>query len=158
MESAKWGEFLGIVEDCDHWDIRGAQGFSLAWERFGRSGNGGWSEFFRWQSARHNSQLAIDSGLEDVSQYKNNSSKSVSPRSHSPSPSEKEKRLQEKIELKAAFKWIASRVPTQSSVRVPSSLSDQVSPRSHQTQVFGCRFDLERFYIALCRKLYDEGL
>jgi len=149
VESAKWGEFLGIVEDCDHWDIRGAQGFSRAWERTGRSGKGGWSEFFRWQGARQSDQLAVDSGLEDLSQYENFSKESVSSVSHSQSPSENN--LQGKTELKAAFKWIASRVPTQSSIRLPS-------PRSDQTRVSGHRFDLEHFYIALCRKLYEEGL
>ncbi len=23
VESAKWGEFLGVMEGCDHWDMRG---------------------------------------------------------------------------------------------------------------------------------------
>lgn len=27
IESAKWGEFLGTVEQADHWDIRGSAGF-----------------------------------------------------------------------------------------------------------------------------------
>lgn len=154
--SAKWGEFLGIVEDCDHWDIRGAQGFSHAWERNGRSGKGGWSEFFRWRGSGDRGHLAVDSGFNDVSQPQNPSKESVSPAPDSPS----EKHLREKTQLQAAFKWIVSQVEAQtsllSSIPVASSMSHQASP--HQSQVFGPRFDLERFYIALCRKLYDEGL
>ncbi|GAA98323.1 uncharacterized protein L969DRAFT_46509 [Mixia osmundae IAM 14324] len=30
VESAKWGDFLGIIENCDHWDLRGAAGFAKA--------------------------------------------------------------------------------------------------------------------------------
>src|ERR1700761_7965110 len=28
VSSAKWGEFLGVVDNCDHWDIRGAGGLN----------------------------------------------------------------------------------------------------------------------------------
>lgn len=30
VSSAKWGEFLGVVDGCDHWLIRGASGFARA--------------------------------------------------------------------------------------------------------------------------------
>lgn len=26
VESAKWGEFLGVLENCDHWEVRGSSG------------------------------------------------------------------------------------------------------------------------------------
>ncbi|TFK70532.1 alpha/beta-hydrolase [Pluteus cervinus] len=29
VQSAKWGEFLGIIEGCDHWQIRGARGIEF---------------------------------------------------------------------------------------------------------------------------------
>uniref|UniRef100_A0A8H7XKG4 Alpha/beta-hydrolase n=1 Tax=Psilocybe cubensis TaxID=181762 RepID=A0A8H7XKG4_PSICU len=29
VQSAKWGEFLGIMEGCDHWEMRGARGIEL---------------------------------------------------------------------------------------------------------------------------------
>lgn len=30
IESAKWGEFLGVVENCDHWEMRGSSGLVSA--------------------------------------------------------------------------------------------------------------------------------
>lgn len=32
VESAKWGEFLGVVENCDHWEMRGSSGLVSAAE------------------------------------------------------------------------------------------------------------------------------
>ncbi|KAJ7057130.1 hypothetical protein C8F01DRAFT_1372423 [Mycena amicta] len=29
VQSAKWGEFLGIMEGCDHWEMRGARGLEF---------------------------------------------------------------------------------------------------------------------------------
>jgi len=29
VQSAKWGEFLGIMEGCDHWQLRGARGIEF---------------------------------------------------------------------------------------------------------------------------------
>ncbi|KAF9562676.1 alpha/beta-hydrolase [Agrocybe pediades] len=29
VQSAKWGEFLGIMEGCDHWEMRGARGIEF---------------------------------------------------------------------------------------------------------------------------------
>ena len=29
VNSAQWGEFLGVAEDCDHWTIRGSRGFGI---------------------------------------------------------------------------------------------------------------------------------
>lgn len=30
VESAKWGEFLGVIEGCDHWEMRGSSGLISA--------------------------------------------------------------------------------------------------------------------------------
>ncbi|KAF8333567.1 uncharacterized protein EI90DRAFT_2994520 [Cantharellus anzutake] len=167
VESAKWGEFLGIVENCDHWDIRGAQGFSNAWERVGRSGKGGWSEFFGWQNSRDSGKLAIDPDC-GVPKPVNDSLKThASSILDEPSPVEQEKHFQERTKLKAAFKWIANRVPTENTTSRLSSLqlttpasfsASELRSPPRVTRTSPLHFNLERFYIALCRKLYDEGL
>ncbi|KZT53201.1 alpha/beta-hydrolase [Calocera cornea HHB12733] len=36
VKSARWGEFLGTLEDCDHWEMRGARGLVRAWELWGK--------------------------------------------------------------------------------------------------------------------------
>ena len=45
VQSAKWGEFLGIMEGCDHWEMRGARGIEFgvdlpALPAIGLGGNG----------------------------------------------------------------------------------------------------------------------
>ena len=29
IQSARWGEFLGVLEGCDHWELRGARGLDV---------------------------------------------------------------------------------------------------------------------------------
>ncbi|KAG8893210.1 hypothetical protein FRC01_013724, partial [Tulasnella sp. 417] len=48
ISSAQWGEFLGIVDGADHWDIRGASGFSAQWELAGAAGGLGWVSGVDW--------------------------------------------------------------------------------------------------------------
>jgi triacylglycerol lipase len=40
VSSAKWGdEFLGTMEGCDHWELRGARGLGADWdEGWGKEG------------------------------------------------------------------------------------------------------------------------
>ncbi|KAK0564053.1 hypothetical protein OC844_001894 [Tilletia horrida] len=38
VQSAQWGEFLGIVDGCDHWDLRGGGGPRLAGGKAGAEG------------------------------------------------------------------------------------------------------------------------
>ena len=51
--------------------------------------------------------------------------------------------------LSAVFDWIVEHVPSTSGSPSPSEA--KLPPKT-------ARFDLERFYVALTRKLYDEGL
>ncbi|EJU03017.1 alpha/beta-hydrolase [Dacryopinax primogenitus] len=40
VKSAKWGEYLGSLEDCDHWEVRGTRGLVRAWEIWGKGEEG----------------------------------------------------------------------------------------------------------------------
>ena len=48
VQSAKWGEFLGILEECDHWELRGARGIELDLWSAGSTGSNsdGFGKFF----------------------------------------------------------------------------------------------------------------
>ncbi|KAF8529310.1 Alpha/Beta hydrolase protein [Hysterangium stoloniferum] len=42
ISSARWGTFLGIIEGCDHWELRGARGLGAEWEEgWGACGGSG---------------------------------------------------------------------------------------------------------------------
>ena len=105
VSSAKWGdEFLGTMEGCDHWEMRGARGLGTDWDE-------GWGKVWR----------------EWVGRWRENGDEA--PLGRPGSPSQTAEGRSEKGERKD---WV--------------------------TQNGLSRFDLDRFYIALCRKLYDEGL
>ncbi|KAK7689902.1 hypothetical protein QCA50_006541 [Cerrena zonata] len=65
--------------------------------------------------------------------------------------------------LSAVFDWIVDQVPSRNS-SPPSSSSNSsgvlnerpVTPKAKSD--LSSKADLERFYVALCKKLYDEGL
>ena len=181
VHSARWGEFLGILEGADHWTLRGASGIELdvdlpfvvsePWSRadwgrimraLGRAerqdgGIEGEQKANRWQeevrTARDERTLS-DQGL-----------KSSTDR------------------LSAVFDWLVEQVPAGTrngfsfagdgdsrggsgagSGAGQSKDSDAgskakvpVAPQKPRGDLESKR-DLERFYVALARKLYDEGL
>jgi hypothetical protein len=134
IASATWGEFLGVVEDADHWDIRGATGFVGEWEKAGKEGNLGWSDYWK----RKNEGV-----LKDSAESGSGALKSVSD----------------------AMDWIVDRLPKRENGSTPSTaglteeslrITNEVEKKSKRDEDEG-EFDLERVYVAICRKLYDEG-
>ncbi|KAF8578578.1 alpha/beta-hydrolase [Ramaria rubella] len=110
VSSAKWGnEFLGTMEGCDHWELRGARGLGADWdEGWGKA----WRDWVgRWREDESDGEgvgtlLGGGGGQRGTSGQKGG---------------------------KETRDWVTR--------------NDLAS-----------RFDLERFYVALSRKLYDEGL
>ena len=176
VHSARWGEFLGILEGADHWTLRGASGIELdvvsdAWglANWGRimralgrverqdAGVEGKQKANRWQEevrTARDERTLLDEGL-----------KSSTDR------------------LSAVFDWLVEQVPvgTRNGFSFAgigdsrggsgagggaghSKDSDAglkakvpVAPQKPRGDLESKR-DLERLYVALARKLYDEGL
>jgi triacylglycerol lipase len=155
VQSAKWGKFLGIMEGCDHWELRGARGITgdLPVDLMGDI----WKvkDWRRFVSAfRKEEQGEYDSGLKNGG-----------------APKEETKREREKLDadvksstdkLSAVFDWIVEQVPTapkvQASTPSKKKPKDVVQNAKERRNELASKADLERFYVALSRKLYDEGL
>ncbi|KIK99831.1 hypothetical protein PAXRUDRAFT_423053 [Paxillus rubicundulus Ve08.2h10] len=171
VQSARWGEFLGILEGCDHWEIRGARGMEFNVDfpsvplagitnRVGGEGwaLGDWSRFIgAWRQERHSSgELKLASAPGKAAE---------------PAPSTREtRRERDQIregghydpvvkastdKLSAVFDWMVDQVPTPANAL---SSNDKVQTKKPVKSDLATKLDLEKFYIALTRKLYDEGL
>jgi triacylglycerol lipase len=194
IESAKWGDFLGVLEVCDHWDIRGAGGLSAHTpDEFKEKSEDKESMGSKWSWSDWQQFLGIwndDKARRDKAAALNQTTKFV----RKDSPDEKAKVIaaledpkvkQEMIKdaksgdnqgtstMDYLLDWVVDNVPGVGAVKDPlklvvekagvggtsgkeksSSEAAKSSPESQKPP----RFDLERFYIALSRKLYDEGL
>ena len=193
VQSARWGEFLGIMEECDHWEMRGARGIELdLWGSSGetsatkegdsRAGSDGWSlgDWGRFVGAwKKEEKKARDAGaaLSDRQEHDRQSERA---KAHALDESVKEKDKEQGFaddvvrasteKLSAVFDWIVDQVPSRGSgsqlaTAQHGSSSDAADATAHAVEKkdqaksdLATRADLERFYVALCRKLYDEGL
>ncbi|KAG8961356.1 hypothetical protein FRC03_005454 [Tulasnella sp. 419] len=141
ISSAKWGEYLGTIDKCDHWDIRGASGFALAWQDAGEAGGLGWSKgldyWSKWGIGWFGaSESASSTSTKDIAETKQNLDNMKK--------EEKDAAL-----LSSTMSWIGEHV---SKVNVGGSETSEATKREDD------QFDLHRFYMALARKLYEEGL
>lgn len=197
VQSARWGEFLGTLEECDHWEMRGARGIELdLWSSSSaasasvsedsRAGSDGWSlgDWGRLVGAwKKEEKRARDAGaaLSDRQEHDRDVGRDKA-KAHAldRSAKEREEGFADDVvkasteKLSAVFDWIVDQVPSRSpSTANASAVTHQASPESsHATEAtaeiteqkqqaksdLATKADLERFYIALCRKLYDEGL
>lgn len=60
--------------------------------------------------------------------------------------------------LSAVFDWIIDQVPSTSKSSRPGDTSEKHKVKKSDKHELASKLDLERFYVALSRKLYDEGL
>jgi triacylglycerol lipase len=192
IESAKWGEFLGILEECDHWELRGARGFELdLWSAGGsngdassRAGNEGWSlgDWGRFVGAwKKEEKKAKDVGA-TLSDRKERHPEFEVAKGQALDETVREREKDHGVadevvrasteKLSAVFDWIVEQVPSRNSTTFTSTESGSQTTSSHIDEVaddmpgkktqmrseLETKADLERFYVALCRKLYDEGL
>ncbi|KAH7926487.1 alpha/beta-hydrolase [Leucogyrophana mollusca] len=175
VRSARWGEFLGILEGCDHWETRGARGMefnvdfpsvplsSIA-SRVGADGwaFGDWGRFVgAWKR-----QERKESGRIDLAAA---ASSPADPLSSAKDRRAERDRLRERErndpvvkastdKLSAVFDWIVDQVPSpgKASVDLPAEAVKKTKKATRNE--LASKMDLERFYVALSRKLYDEGL
>jgi len=138
VASSKWGEFLGVLEDVDHWELRGTGSFGPAGQSSSPNASG-WTEWAKsfgiWRDARARETVveATDSSAEG----------------------------QKRAAVTAALDWVVNQVSSSHAAN-PGADHDPArveSRRRSEARKEGVPvFDLERFYVGLCRRLYDEGL
>ncbi len=151
VDSARWGEFLGTLEGADHWALRGASGIEL------------------------------DVDLSDAWGFAVDWGRALGLRRDEKSPQSKEAAKDEAAlrsstdRLSAVVDWLVEQVPVASRGAFsfagaadgagagtsphwhwPSSPSAPPKPKPRGD--LESMHDLERLYVALARKLYDEGL
>jgi triacylglycerol lipase len=192
IQSARWGEFLGTVEGCDHWEIRGARGVELdidipalqavslsipsvtlrdwnwpewlsAWRRKGDQ-----AKTEAEAKAYAAESVQVEAMLRDAA-TKADSEAMSEPRKPSSGGEETESSSNER--LSTVFNWVAEHSPTDAIAKVTAQVTGssgesaqdveaavQGTNRKGERNELATKADLERFYVALCRKLYDEGL
>jgi len=178
VQSARCGEFLGILEGCDHWAMRGARGLELdiPLAPLGIGSSGGatsekgdgwgfkdWAKFvgaWKKQEQREresNRREEIRTGGV-VAQTNGQQARNR----------EREREHDDAViksstdKLSAVFDWLVEQVPAppnltskdKSSARAQTKQEEKKSAKNE----LATKMDLERFYVAMSRKLYDEGL
>ncbi|KAG8790160.1 hypothetical protein FRC12_012633 [Ceratobasidium sp. 428] len=134
VASSKWGEFLGVIEGVDHWELRGA-GFLR-----GPKDTSGWTEWaksfgiWRDERARETVVQSADDGSEEG---------------------------KKRAAVTAALDWVVNTVSSSHAANPGGDRDPAVEERRRRSKARkeGVPvWDVERFYVALCRRLYDEGL
>lgn len=193
VQSARWGEFLGVLEGCEHWDLRGARGIdvdlpSISVPGLGKAKDEGskgegdswsiadWSKFVKaWKKEERDAAKSVGAGISDQNRREadvvRGARGAIRDKEHA---DEVVKSSTDK--LSAVFDWLVEQVPSSRTIaaltltaktspgperdaaRKPSDSSREKSRRPAEKNELETKQDLERFYVALCRKLYDEGL
>ncbi|KAF8349398.1 Alpha/Beta hydrolase protein [Amanita rubescens] len=192
IQSAKWGEFLGTLEECDHWQMRGARGIEFGvdlpnipalssdwsfrdWSRF--------TNFWNTDVKQSNRDVALSSVRSMTTEV--NSSAAQMPCTPPSTAGDRARERERKLEqddavvksstdkLSAVMDWLIEQVPSTPKVALSSGeevgigdlgsnigrLQNAADKESKVNKSeLETKKDLERFYIALCRKIYDEGL
>jgi len=156
VESAKWGDFLGILEECNHWDVRGAGGFNghTEWnseaDRRSKWSWSDWQSFLRdWRKGRENEKTAY----QEADIWTEKVATRILEKKSGFSRKEKEDLVKNPGTMSAVLDWVVDNVPGVNAVQ-PLLLT----PKNGHKKPESPKFDVQRFYVALCRKLYDEGM
>ncbi|EKM49783.1 uncharacterized protein PHACADRAFT_265467 [Phanerochaete carnosa HHB-10118-sp] len=191
VQSAKWGEFLGILEEVDHWELRGARGFELGvdlpWGSKGSEysgvgderegwGLGDWGRLVRaWKKEEKKARDAGAAVSEREESGRARGTDEGRAKALNQSAKEKEQGFVDEVvkasteKVSAIFDWIVEQVPSRNSGHAPQPQSLSAALEAKEAEEakaqkasaksdLATKADLERFYVALCRKLYDEGL
>lgn len=174
VQSAKWGEFLGIMEGCDHWEIRGARGLefnvdlpsvpltSIVAGRIGTDGwaLGDWSRFIRaWKKQEKGAAGGLEfAGAGGSSMSSSDARASRGSREEMRKDGESDPVVKASTDkLSAVFDWIINQVPSTSKFPLGGTPQKRQVKKPVKNEL-ASKLDLERFFVALSRKLYDEGL
>ncbi|PIL35154.1 hypothetical protein GSI_02943 [Ganoderma sinense ZZ0214-1] len=196
IQSARWGEFLGVLEGCDHWELRGARGLDVDFPSIpGPDGwnLGDWGKFVRaWKREEKKAAREVGVGLSEqrvalaaavgVSFEEEREARDLREKPGKESMNADEVVKSSTDKLSAVFDWIVDSTPAKaalnplSSLSSPGSLEEEGGHRAAEKERekeehgrakstkpaerndLATKMDLERFYVALCKKLYDEGL
>ncbi|KAI0049428.1 alpha/beta-hydrolase [Auriscalpium vulgare] len=161
VQSARWGEFLGIVDGCDHWEIRGASGIEMGVDIIPSVVGEGWG-FRDW--GRFVRALGR---LERRAEARNKGTGDEAAKQTARDQADDDALKSSTDRLSAVVDWIVDQVPTDSLPSLPFAAGSKASSTRSDTarakpsvkkKEPEPKLDLERFYVALTRKLYDEGL
>ena len=168
IESAKWGEFLGVLDGCDHWAMRGASVLDLNYDFSSVSasipslsgiklggGNGkdgewsllDWGRFVRlWKTEESRGMVSNQKRSTEIERD----------RLSAEDAQERENALKTSTDkVSAMVDWIVDQVPLTSKVKGGASVAEKEESRKRD---IASKEGLERLYVALSKKLYDEGL
>ncbi|KAG7444150.1 alpha/beta-hydrolase [Guyanagaster necrorhizus] len=158
VQSAKWGEFLGVMEGVDHWEIRGARGLDIGGDFFS-SDEGeeeGQSRDWAWLAKASRKEKA-DLRVESEKTLKTKITRQQERDLERQRDDDVVKASTDK--LSAVFDWIVEQVPTPSPLLKKDCGSEVLEKKEVKMRNdLATKKDLERFYVALSRKMYDEGL
>jgi hypothetical protein len=164
VSSARWGEFLGVIENCDHWEIRGAGGLRNLSLNFDFNLNLNLGEAMSWVEWRKESGAKAKADKERVVKSLEDAGREIKRRRRDVKDEKEERDVKALTDrLSAVVDWIVDRPngsssPSSSSAGKEKERSGISSAAEVKKKVEEKKLDLERFYVALCRKLYDEGL
>ncbi|XP_006462437.1 hypothetical protein AGABI2DRAFT_186349 [Agaricus bisporus var. bisporus H97] len=204
VQSAKWGEFLGIMEGCEHWEMRGARGIdidlpSLNSLNFGLSKSGSdewsimdWSRFLHAWKREENLEKDAKRAAAAASSSLKTGSSSSSADTRAATSQDVSNANQDAVvkasteQLSTVFDWLVDQLPTSVKpvslnmpLKAPESVIEaanefmkkarsktqkqdaeaaktKVNDNSKKNEL-GTKEDLEKFYVTLSRKMYDEG-
>lgn len=164
IQSSIWGENLGVLNGCDHWEIRGARGIEMSDFQDMSDAIGDhlhlsldWRKLIGLKSTPDIPKGDKRKATELISERKSERSE---PEDNDPS------------KLADVFDWLAEKVPSPPSLTSDGKASAELELGAEKNKAttqkekqkpkmvneLETKEDLERFYIALTRKLYDEGL
>ena len=180
VQSARWGECLGVLEGCDHWELRGARGLDVdlpsipgsdAWNF------ADWGKFVRaWKREEKAAAKSAGAGISEQRHALATASAGAGmeemEREERRRGNDRESMNADEVvksstdKLSAVFDWIVDSVPSPLVPRrsegkgrdMEKEKEREKSTKPAERNDLATKYDLERFYVALCRKLYDEGL
>ncbi|KAF8073499.1 Alpha/Beta hydrolase protein [Lyophyllum atratum] len=203
VQSARWGEFLGIMEGCDHWEMRGARGIefgvdlpaipaiglgvSTAGHRTINGDGWGLPDWGRFVGAWKKEEKIQRDAEAKAAEASGDHPKSTSRDEERKRESARDDAIIKSTtdRLSAVFDWLTDQVPSPSIIGGKSKVMAQVKAqvavsvaethgddgirsemqkhmdqegKSRMKNELASKKDLETFYVALSRKLYDEGL
>lgn len=136
VSSAKWGEFLGVIDGVDHWWMRGSRGFP-------KDSKGSVTD------ATTNTKQPINH--KDLYNTPESSWQDVNKQIENNWRGKEEQNVDsQQSSVSAIARWFSDRIPTS------QSKADQDKEKS--IEKYENHMDREKFYIALCHKLYQDGL
>lgn len=179
VQSAQWGEFLGTLEGCDHWEMRGARGIELELplsplgigsltggsEKSEGWGFTDWGKFVgAWKKQEQTEKKEVER-KEEARLAETNTSRAP----QTEQEQESERKHHEAViksstdKLSAVFDWVVEQVPASPNLTSADKIAAKQEAKHEQKKKaakseLATKMDLERFYVSLSRKLYDEGL